>query len=148
MSIMASSLIEIPQWGNMTLIEAIWMGSGFLCMLLCGQHLITLWGDWMAQAMARREVLASVAWDNFRRELLRFAEGCVPAGIGMYASITPPPLPGPAVISPVGLAITGLFLANSFIVSLQSKLDWNGRYKVQRMILEGKNGINGGNSHW
>lgn len=137
---MIGVVYKIPQWGNMNLAEAIWMLSGFLTLLVTSSHLLTLWGDWVQQMVLEREIHSQVAWDNLRREILRFAQGSVPAGIGVYACLTPPPIPGPAVISTAGLLITIMFLTSSFITCLQSHLDWKGRDKVTRLIQEGKNG--------
>lgn len=134
------TLIEIPAWGTLTLIEAIWLVSGLTAMIFAGSHIRPLYDDWALARDSGRPVLTAVAGGYLRREIVRLAQGVCLASIGVYAALEPPAIPGPAFVTPVGLVLTGVLLTVSLLVSVQSGWDWRTRHEVQRLIAEGKNG--------
>lgn len=135
-----ATLIEIPSWGPLNLIEAIWLFSGVGALAFTTAHVRPLYRDWVAAGMAGRPVLRLVAGGYLRRELIRMTQGGCLSAIGVYAALEPPPAPGPARISVIGLVITGMLLALAFLVSAQSWLDWRTRRAVQALIGQGHNG--------
>lgn len=137
---LATTLIEIPSWGDVTLIEAIWLGFGLMAVFFTLIHLGPLYDDWRVAKLTERPVLSKVAWGYVRREIIRLAQGICLTTIGIYAAVEPPAIPGPAVVSIVGLVLTGVLMALSFLISLQSMLDWRTRDEVQRLIAAGSNG--------
>lgn len=136
----ASALIEIPSWGSMTLVEAIWLASGLIACLFTGMHIEPLYEDWLLARNTERPVLGAVAGGYLRRELIRFIQGVMLTTIGLYAAIEPPAIPGPAVVSLVGLVLTAVLLSISFLVSVQSVWDWRTRQQIQDLVAEGQNG--------
>lgn len=138
---LAATLIRIPSWGNVTLIEAVWLASGLLAVGFAVAHLGPLYDDWRIATLTGRPVLAKVAWGYLRRELIRLGQGACLSTIGVYAAAEPPALPGPAFVSVVGLVLTAVLLALAFLVSLQSRLDWRTRREVQDLIAAGQNGF-------
>ena len=138
--LIATTLVRVPAWGDITLIEAIWLAAGLLAMFVTIFHLGPLYDDWRVAKLTGRVVLAKVAWGYVRREIIRLAQGVCLTAIGMYAAFEPPAIPGPAVVSIVGIVLTCVLLALSLLVSLQSLLDWRTRDEVQRLIAQGKNG--------
>lgn len=137
---LATTLIEIPSWGTMTLIEAIWLASGLLALIFTIFHIGPLYDDWRVSKLTGRLVLSKVAWGYVRREIIRMAQAVCLTTIGVYAAVTEPVTPGPAVVSVVGLVLTGVLLCLAFLVSLQSLLDWRTRSEVQDLIAHGENG--------
>lgn len=137
---LTTTLIEVPSWGDVTLIEGVWLASGLLALCVTIFHLGPLYDDWRVAKLTGRIVLAKVAWAYVRREIIRMAQGACLTTIGIYAAVEPPAIPGPAVVSLVGLVLTGVLLALSLLVSLQSMLDWRTREEVQRLIAAGHNG--------
>lgn len=138
---LTTTLIEIPSWGNVTLIEAIWLASGLIALSVTAVHLGPLYEDYIAAKISGRAILGKVAWGYVRRELIRMAQGICLVTIGAYAAIEPPSRPGPTVVSLVGLVLTAVLFILSFLVSLQSVFDWRTREEVQRLIAAGENGV-------
>ena len=127
-------LIEVPQWGNVTLIEAVWLCSGLLAFTLAILRLPLLWRDARAARRVREKDLYVLARGYLRRELVRIWQALTIIIIGFYASVQPPAIPGPARISVTGLILTGGLLALGLLVALQSFLDWRDRAEVKRIL--------------
>lgn len=130
----AVTLIEIPSWGNVTLIEAMWLISGLVVLTVSSAYLRPLSLDWMAAAASRRDVLRVVAAGNLRREVLRLAQGLAIAGIGIYVATQPTAVPGPAVTTVTGLVLTGALIAIALLVAGGSISDWHARGEVRGYI--------------
>lgn len=135
---MATTLIEIPQWGDWTLIEAIWFGAGLLALCVASLRVRALWLDYRYARALGAEDLHLLARGYLRREVLRIAQAVIVVSIGLYAGLQPPAIPGPARVSTVGLIITAGLIAIALLVAVQSSLDWHDR-KVIRRILKGSN---------
>jgi len=133
-------MIEVPSWGPVTLIEAIWLLSGLLALFVTAFHLSPLYDDWITAKSTGRVVLEKTQWGYLRREVIRMLQGVCLTVIGVYAAAQPSPIPGPAYVTPVGLVLTGVLLALSFLVSAQSLLDWRMREQVDELIAHGANG--------
>ena len=141
---LATRLYEVPQWGTATLPEVIWLFSGVLALFFCAAHLPSLVRDYRAARTVKSSgaglnqprVLRLVAWSYVRRELIRLVQAGIIAGFGIYGTVIPPAAPGPAVISILGIILTGLFLIINFSVALMSWWDFKTRSQVQT-LLEG-----------
>lgn len=130
-------LIEIPQWGTLNLIEAIWLFSGLVALGFALLRIRSLWGDYMATKKIGQDDLCIIARGYLRREAIRIAQAITIIGIGIYAGLDPPAIPGPARTSITGLVLTAALILVSALVSIQSLLDWRDREEVRR-ILEDK----------
>lgn len=135
-----TTLIQIPQWGRLTLLEGVWLGSGLMALGFSAAHLPQLTRDYIVSLQTGRRVLQIVAWGYVRRELFRFLQGACLTVIGAYAALLENPIPGPAKVSIVGLVLTSVLFLLAFLVSAQSFFDWRTRTETQRLIAE-ENGI-------
>jgi hypothetical protein len=129
----------VPAWHNVTLIEAIWVLSGFFATFLPTLHMRTLLEDWLATIAVGRPALVQAAWGYLRREITRFIQGVCIVVIGVYLSVEPSPTSG----NNVGggeIFITVMFFLLSLLVSAQSHWDWKTRWQIAHLIAEGKNG--------
>lgn len=131
-----TTLIEIPQWHTFTIIEAIWLFSGLLALAISGFRLRPLLNDLAVARKTGERDLYVIARGYLRRELVRVGQALCIVGIGVYSASEPPAIPGPAVVSIVGLVITAVLLVISFLVSLQSYLDWRDREEVRKILGE------------
>lgn len=132
----ADTLVTIPAWGRVTLLEAIWLASGVMAVMFTLAHMRALVEDYLAAAGTGRPVLSAVAWAYLRRETIRFLQGLCLSVIGIYACWQPSPAPGPSKVSVIGLVLTFVLFSLGLLVSLQSHWDWKTRHEVQRLIVE------------
>lgn len=130
----ATTLVEIPQWGSITLIELIWLLSGVVAAGFTGSHLSALWKDYRAAKTTSNKVIMIMSRDYLRREVLRSLEAALILGLGGYAGVSDPPVPGPAFITIVGLVLTGVFLLIGTFVSIQSYWDWHSRKEIKEIL--------------
>lgn len=130
----ATVVITVPQWGTVTLIEAIWLASGLVAFALSLRRLPALLDDYRFAQMNQEDDLYVIARGYLRRELVRVLQAGAVISIGVYAAIQPSPVPGPAKITLVGLWLTATLISISVLVALQSYLDWRDREKVNRII--------------
>lgn len=130
-------IIEIPSWGTLTLIEAIWLWSGLLALTFAGLRMSPLLDDYRLAGKTSERDLSVIARGYLRRELIRVAQACTIIAIGVYTALEPSSVPGPARTSVVGLVITAALILLSLLVSLQSYLDWRDREEV-KWILEAR----------
>ncbi len=137
---MIGTLIEVPAWGTMTLIEAVWLASGLLALIVTGRHLFPLYDDWRVAKSTGRPVLEKVAWAYVRREIIRMAQGLCLVTVGAYAALQEQAIPGPAVVTITGLVLTVILLILALLISLQSVMDWRTRGEVQDLLSAGTNG--------
>lgn len=136
-----TTLIEIPQWGTVTLIELVWLLGGLLAVFTSVIHLPVLVGDWKIAKQTNRETLVVVSWSYVRREAVRFFQGIIIVAIGTYAAIQAPLIPGPAIISFAALVLTAGLILLSLSISFMSWLDFKTRKDVEALIDQGKNGL-------
>lgn len=127
-------LIEIPQWGTMTLVEAIWLFSGLLAFACASLRIHPLVNDYHVASVSGEKDLHIIARGYMRREFIRITQASFIIAIGAYSALQPSVLPGPARVSVTGLIITAGLIAISFLVSLQSVLDWRDREEVKRLL--------------
>jgi hypothetical protein len=130
----ASTLIEVPQWENATLIEVIWLVSGLFALTLTLLRLPVLLRDYRYAQERGDGDLCVISRSYLRREIVRIAQAGAVIAIGVYAVLSPPLVPGPARISLVGLWLTGTLISISLLIGLQSFLDWRDREKVNKII--------------
>lgn len=132
-------LIEVPAWGNVTLIEALWLSSGIFAVLFTMLHIRPLYDDYVGARLSGREELMLVATGYLRREVIRLLQGLCLTTIGVYAAVQPSPL-GRNVVTVTGLVLTGVLLTLAVLVTVQSVWDWRTRHHVQRLIDNNGNG--------
>ena len=130
-------LIEIPEWGTVNLIEAVWLFSGLLAFACAALRAHPLVSDYRIANSIGEKDLNVIARGYMRREFIRLAQASIIIAIGAYGAHEPSALPGPARVSTTGLIITAGLISISFFVSLQSVLDWRDREKVN-WILESR----------
>lgn len=131
---------RIPEWGDATIIEAIWLLSGVLATMFALKHIRPLYHDLRVARLSKRPVLTAVAAGYFRREVIRLMQGLCLVSVGVYAVFIPNPIPGHAVVTPTGLVLTAALFSVSILISVQSIWDWRTRHIVQKLVEEGKNG--------
>lgn len=128
------TLIEIPQWETINLIEAIWLGSGLLALSFAALRTPALLRDYRDALIANEPDICIIARGYLRREIIRIAQAICVVGIGTYAAQEPPLTPGPAQISVTGLVLTAVLILISLLVALQSFFDWRDRGDIRRIV--------------
>lgn len=126
--------IEIPSWSTVTLIEALWLGSGLIAMSFALLRIRPLRDDVRNAIILGEHDLCVIAKGYFRRELIRIGQATCVIGIGIYAATEPSPVSGPARTTLTGLIITAVLILISGLVSLQSFLDWRDRENIKRIL--------------
>ena len=134
-ALLGALLIPIPQWGDVSLIEAVWTLVGLVALL------VTLWSlpkvtvDFIVAKHAPVSPLAEarvlLARGHVRRELIRMAQALIIVGIGVFADLTPNPLTS---ITLTGLIVTLGLVSIAGLASLQSVLDKLQRDQAERIL--------------
>lgn len=137
---LGTTVIEVPSWGNMTAIEAIWLASGLLAMFVTLLHIRLLYQDWRIMLATGRPLLIETSWAYLRRETIRLLQGLCLVVIGAYAAVEPQAIPGKPVVTLVGLVLTVVLLTMALLISVQSLLDWRTRQTLETLIRQGQNG--------
>lgn len=131
-ALLGTFLIPVPQWGNVSLVEAVWLAVGVIALFVSSISLPKVIVDLIVASHAPPSILASarvlLARGHVRRELIRWAQAWLIVGIGIVAALTPNPLTS---ITMTGLTIVLGILGIGGLVALQSLLD-----KVQREHAE------------
>lgn len=125
------TIIRIPEWGPVTLIEALWTATGVGCLAVCLPSLRQAYRDWRA-AGRRDEIVRILAFGYLRRELFRVGQGCFILAVGVVADYQTSP--GPSVITPVGLVLTGCLFGIGVFVGLTSYFDRRQRTHVAALL--------------
>ncbi len=128
------TLIEIPQWGNTNLVEALWLLSGLVAFGCAGLRLHPLVIDYHLASASGANDLHVIARGYMRREVIRLVQATFVIAIGAYAAHEPSVIPGPAKVSITGLILTVALISISFLVALQSVFDWRDREEVKRLL--------------
>ena len=128
------SLIEIPSWGRVTLIEVLWLASGIMALAFATLRIQPLWIDYQITKRLGKQDLCIIAFGYLRREILRIVTASSITFIGIYVCVTSPMIPGPARVSITGLIITACLFLISLIVSLNSILDWRDRNNTIEIV--------------
>lgn len=137
--LMGTTLIEVPSWGTVSLIEALWTLSGVLMLAVSGWAFPKVLGDYVVTRRVpghysdARELLAR---GHVRREAIRIAQGVIVLGVGLFAVFTEPVTPGPVVTTPLGLVLTAGLFALALLTAAQSILDRRQRDQAERMIVK------------
>jgi len=136
-ALFGSLLIPIPQWGTVSLIEAIWTLVGILAVLVSLLSLPKVVVDFIVAKHAPQGKLAAarvlLARGHVRRELIRLAQGIIILSVGIFADLQPNPLTS---ITLVGLAVTTGLVALAALVGLQSLLDRLQREQAEALLKE------------
>lgn len=137
--LMGTTLIEVPSWGTISLIEALWTLSGVVMLAASAWALPKVLGDYVITRRVpghyseARELLAR---GHVRREAIRVVQGLIVLGVGLFAAFTDPVSPGPVVTTPLGLVLTaGLFML-AILTAVQSVLDRRQRDQAERLIVQ------------
>ena len=133
----ATILVPIPQWGTVSLIEAVWTLVGIIAIMFSLWNLPRVVVDWVlarhatgGQWTAARILIAR---GHIRRELIRFAQGVIIFAIGVYADIQPNLVPQVTIL---GLIITAGLVLLAGLVALQSYLDRIQRKQAEEVLQE------------
>ena len=126
------TLIEVPTWGTMNLVEFLWLLAGAGAMFFPAIHLRPLYRDWLAAQIANLPIIQLVAAGYLRREIIRLLQGVCITAIGVYASVSDSPIGD--MVTVTALVITGVFLSLAALVTVQSIWDWKTRGQVQHLI--------------
>lgn len=137
--LLASTYWHIPEWGNLTLIEAIWLLSGIVTILACVRHLPTLYADWrlarkLTQGDGSKKYLEVVSFSYVRREAVRLLQGSLIVGLGIYAWLQPPPPNGATIVTPVGLMVTAVIVLIGASAAVQSWWDQHTRVQILAIL--------------
>jgi len=131
-----NSLIEIPQWGRVTLVEVLWLASGLMALTFALLRLKPLWIDYQITKRLDQADLCVISFGYLRREALRIVTALSIVFIGVYTCATTSVIPGPAKVSLTGLIITSSLFIVSLSVSAQSILDWRDRNKTIAIVTK------------
>lgn len=132
----ASGLFTIPSWGRVSLIEAMWLGSGAFAYTLTIRHLPELVADLVSVKRTKSPTLPVTAMGYLVREVLRMLSATGTVLLGLYACFIESPT-GPVQVSLVGIILTVVLLGQAILVGLVSYLDWHNRIKIEVLIAEG-----------
>lgn len=133
------TLIHVPAWGTVSIIEAVWLLSGVVAVVFTLLHLKPLWLDYVAARLVGEPVIVATAWSYFRREVIRFIQAAAILSVGVYAAVTE----GLPYVTPAALVFTVALFVISAAVSAQALLDWRTR-KLIVDLLAHANGNGGG----
>ena len=137
----SQTVIGVPAWGSVTIIEAIWLLTGISAMFFTAAHIRPLYDDWVAARLDGRPEIQLVAAGYLRREVIRFLQGVCLMSIGLYAAASEPAI-GKNVVTPVGLVLTMVLFLLAVLVSVQSWWDWRTRHELTNLVLSTINGRN------
>ena len=134
--VVGATLIEVPAWGSISLIEALWTATGL------GMIVLSLWAlprvveDWI---ITRRvpghysEARTLLARGHIRREAIRLVQGAIVTAVGLYASLVPG-VTDPVVVTPATLVLTAGLLSLGALSGLQTILDRRVRNAAEALI--------------
>lgn len=128
----AVTLIQIPQWGTVTLLELIWTAIGGATVLFVLCMLNVVFDGFRATEKGTVERMAAGAY--VRREIVRLAQGGLILGVGLYSDLQPPLVPGPGFVTPAGLILISSLYLLAILVVIQSFGDWHGRNEIIREL--------------
>jgi hypothetical protein len=131
-----NSLIEIPEWGRVSLVEVLWLASGIMALTFATLRLKPLWIDYQITKRLDHEDLCIISFGYLRREVLRIVSALSIVVVGVYTCATNSAVPGPSRISVTGLVITASLFIISLAVSAQSILDWRDRNKTIAIVTK------------
>lgn len=131
----AVTLIEVPAWGNTTLIEALWTLSGAISATVIFPNLLKVIAGYKIAWDAKTERIGRrIAWGYVRRELLRLSGALTIVGLGIYTDIQAPLMPGPSFITPTGIVLTVALFWLSAECGIQSVMDHRQRKAIHKAL--------------
>lgn len=119
LSFLSTTIIEIPGWGDVSIIEAIWDFIGAASAAIILYSLYPVYVDWRNAS----GILRPIAGGYFRREVIRLVQAIAVLGIGIYASLTPPAFHNHDYTTPTGIVLTFALFVIGVGIGLQSFLD-------------------------
>jgi hypothetical protein len=136
---------RVPEWGNVTVIEAGWTLIGLIGVIVTTLALLRIKGDGLALALEpdghpERRRAAELVWrSHLRREALRMVQNLMIVGVGVW-SMTQAPVVRPAVATVTTLIITGTFMVMVGITVIQSVQDGRARREITDILSVNGNG--------
>ena len=130
----SSTLIEIPQWHGITILEAIWTVVGLITVILVLCMLKIVTEGWLSTPEGTIERDASRAY--VRREVIRLLQGLCVFGVGIYVTFWVDSPPGPAYTTIAGLIVVIALFAIAILVALQSLWDWQARNRIIKELRQ------------
>ncbi len=131
---LATAYWEIPAWGSVNLIDAIWTAIGILSMVNILWSISPVYQDWKNST----GILNHIAFGYFRREIIRLGQGIAVLSIGVYACIQTP-IHNFNIITPAGIALTAGLVVIGVGIGLQSFLDKRLRLQLLHYLEEQEN---------
>lgn len=136
-ALLGALLIPIPQWGDISLIEAVWTLIGVAALVVSLISLPKVTVDFIVAKHAPPSRLADarvlLARGHVRRELIRVAQAMIILGIGVFADVTPNPFHS---ITLTGLVVTVGLVGLAALAALQSLLDKVQRDQAEALLAE------------
>lgn len=142
---LATVVIQVPEWGDITLIEALWDLLGAIGLMVTVGRLASIQRDrklfhggrintLVPDPTRRRAML--VLWRSLRRrEAARVVQMSAIGVLGVWASLQPS-LIKPSVITPTGLIITGILFIVVLATIVQSINDSRAAREVTDLFIE------------
>lgn len=134
---LATILIPVPQWGNISLIEAIWVAVGLVALAISTVSIPKVVADYVLSRHAPPSPLGDarilLARGHVRRELIRTAQAWVIILVGIVAALTPNPLTS---VTLTGLAVVTGLVSLAALVALQSLLDKFQREHAESILAQ------------
>jgi hypothetical protein len=126
---------QVPAWGPITVIEAIWLIAGVAAALLAAFQSVALGRDRRLASVRDDPLLSVVAGAPLRREVVRLTQALCIVGLGVYAAQEGPG-PAGAIITVVGLVLTSVLFVIAFLGAVNSFLDKRDRDRVLSLLEE------------
>lgn len=139
--LMGTTLIEVPSWGSVSLIEALWTLSGVVMIVVSAWALPVVVEDYVITKRVPgyySDARALIARGHVRREVIRLAQGGIVTVVGLFAIFTDPARPGPTLITPLGIVLTAGLIALALLTAFQSVLDRRQRDHAEALIGEAR----------
>lgn len=143
--VLATTTINIPSWGNASLIDVLWMCAGIAGLSISGwglrgsiENMARLANQQFEDAILRQG--STIITRNYvMHDLLRVCTFTLVCFVGVIALTQGPP-PGTATVTtPVGLSVAVLFFCMVIITGIHSYLDQRQRKQLRYLYSEGNN---------
>lgn len=132
----AVTLIRVPSYGTVSLIEFIWTMTGLITILYCVFQLRRAeFRLYDVKRSGRNGSMILLAKGYVEREIVRVLQGVCIFGIGIYADVQTAP-GGVNYITPAGIVITFALFMLGVLVVFQSVSDAMRAKKVSNVLYE------------
>jgi hypothetical protein len=136
-ALIGALLIPIPQWGDVSLVEAVWTLVGVAALVVSMISLPKVTVDFIVAKHAHPSQLSDarvlLARGHVRRELIRLAQSLIILAIGIFADVTPNPFRS---VTLTGLVLTIGLIGLASLAALQSLLDKVQRDQAEALLWE------------